>query len=296
VEIGHRHWTVALLTAALLQVALAAALYRPHTDRAAGLSGGVEIALGTTSGRSAETGEPYAADASEAVLQSTPDLQPPTDSPADPEPIRNQTDARLKEEESSVVTSPSPSPETTSAAAVARDTKPDAPPEDAAKKRAKPPAGRKREPKPAQKPVPPRSGIARQSADADRYESSVTTAAATSKAGDDAGTPTSGAGGGGTAAAVSPDYYRSLAAWLEKHKRYPRRAVQRRQQGVVKVSFKIDRQGNLLSRQIISSSGYRLLDEAADSLLLRASPMPGIPRQSTAQVLEVIVPIMYALR
>ena len=53
------------------------------------------------------------------------------------------------------------------------------------------------------------------------------------------------AGSGGnsdSAGIVSPDYYRSLTAWLEKHKRYPRRAMQRRQQGVVKVSFRIDRE------------------------------------------------------
>lgn len=295
-EIGHRHWAVALLTAAILQAALAAALYRPHTDSAAGLSGGVEIALGTSSGASAKAREPYAAEASEALPQSTPEVQPPTDSSAAPEPVLNEAESLLKKEESNAATPLSPRDETTTTAAVARDTMPTPPREAAAKNTTNLQAGRKREQKPVQKSVPPQPEIVRQSTEAGRQQSSAKTTATSSQAGADAGTQASGAGGSGVAATVSPEYYRSLAAWLEKHKRYPRRAVQRRQQGVVKVSFKIDRQGNLLSRQIISSSGYHLLDKAADSLLLRASPMPGIPRQSTAQVLEVIVPIMYALR
>ena len=120
-------------------------------------------------------------------------------------------------------------------------------------------------------------------------------ASATSMAGTG---PSSSIGSAGrtTGDEVSSEYYYKITAWLEKHKHYPQRAIQRRQQGVVKVYFRIDRHGNLLSREIIASSGYPLLDEAADALLLRASPMPGFPRQSTAQELEFSVPIKYALR
>jgi protein TonB len=151
-----------------------------------------------------------------------------------------------------------------------------------------------------QKNQPPRSTISKQKTDAGQHRKTDSVRLTSVKNGDhQSATAPAGAaatgGSGDAVTSVSPDYYHRLAAWLEQHKRYPRRAVQRRQQGVVRVSFKIDREGNLLAREIVASSGYRLLDEAADSLLLRASPMPGIPHQSTAQVLEVIVPIKFAL-
>ncbi|NCC36784.1 MAG: energy transducer TonB, partial [Chloroflexia bacterium] len=69
-----------------------------------------------------------------------------------------------------------------------------------------------------------------------------------------------GSSGKGTGAASARGYHGTLAAWLARHKRYPEQARRRQQQGTVRVTFTIDRQGRLLSHRIASSSGHPLLD------------------------------------
>lgn len=95
---------------------------------------------------------------------------------------------------------------------------------------------------------------------------------------------------------VRDNYYAELAGWLERYKRYPRRARKRRQQGVVEVTFVINRQGQLLSQQVVGSSGYRLLDREASEMLERASPMPPIPAELRYVQLSITVPIAFYLR
>ena len=110
-----------------------------------------------------------------------------------------------------------------------------------------------------------------------------------------------GAGGGGTAGKAdggkSKDrYYAELAAWLERHKRYPSQARKMRQEGIVRVRFVIDRSGKVLSHRIETSSGHTALDRAASELLRRSSPMPPIPASMNRSRLEIVVPIAYRLR
>lgn len=280
-----RHWTVALLAAALLQLALAAVLYHSRLNGTSDLRGGVEIEIGTALASVAGTvGRPVPG--TETANHSTPARQVKSNSPAATSSDLNK-EAALSEKEKN--RSPSLA-ETADAPAILSPPKPTTRPESSARTQALATVENRLTQTEVRKPAPQKSGMA----------AAETASGIAEKKGGSAEAVTTGPsdikGNSGVAATVSPEYYLRLAAWLEKHKRYPRRAVQRRQQGVVKVSFKIDRQGNLLSREIIRSSGYRLLDEAADSLLQRASPMPGIPQQSAVQVLEVIVPIMYALR
>ncbi len=117
-----------------------------------------------------------------------------------------------------------------------------------------------------------------------------------------AGAPSApGAGGGGTSGKAdggkSKDrYYAELAAWLERHKRYPPQARKMRQEGIVRVRFVIDRNGKVISHRIESSSGHTALDLAASELLRRASPMPAIPASMGQSRLEIVVPIAYRLR
>jgi protein TonB len=72
-------------------------------------------------------------------------------------------------------------------------------------------------------------------------------------------------------------YQTKLAAWLAKHKRYPKLAKRRKQQGVVKVKFQIDAEGKLLSHQLLERSSYDSLNKEVERMLKRASPMPPIP-------------------
>lgn len=108
-------------------------------------------------------------------------------------------------------------------------------------------------------------------------------------AGDQAGDP-------GENSAVAQGYYAELSTWLSRHKHYPRRARRKRQQGVVEVEFVIDGNGRLLDHRIVTSSGFRLLDDEAQALLERAAPMPSIPAELGQPRLSIIAPISFTLR
>lgn len=105
-----------------------------------------------------------------------------------------------------------------------------------------------------------------------------------------------GPAGAPTAAPAMDSYYARLAAWLERHKHYPRQAQRRRQEGVVKLRFVMDRQGQVLTAQVLHSSGYSALDEAARDMLRRAEPLPPLPPELTQARLEIVVPVAFDLR
>lgn len=110
----------------------------------------------------------------------------------------------------------------------------------------------------------------------------------------EAGSGHSSAGGGLPGAAA--DYVTLLQAWLEKHKTYPRRARTRRQEGVVKLYFVIDRNGQVLEHRIEESSGYRILDREVAEMIQRAAPMPAMPDDMDKTELALVVPIQFQLR
>ncbi|KCZ93495.1 energy transducer TonB [Hyphomonas johnsonii] len=91
------------------------------------------------------------------------------------------------------------------------------------------------------------------------------------------------------------EYAGLLQAWFMKHKRYPYPARSRRQQGVVKVWFRVDSAGNILEQRIDTGSGFRILDEATLALLERASPVPPPPPPLHGTDLTFTVPISYSL-
>lgn len=101
---------------------------------------------------------------------------------------------------------------------------------------------------------------------------------------------------GGGSEAAKDSYFSVLTSRLEEYKRYPRRARQRQQEGVVKVSFTIDAAGEVLEQNIIGSSGHRLLDKEVEKLLRRASPFPPIPGVFAQTSLSVTVPIAFSLQ
>lgn len=86
-----------------------------------------------------------------------------------------------------------------------------------------------------------------------------------------------------------------LLAHLEKHRRYPARARAARQQGVVYVSFRMNRQGQVISSSVLRSSGHATLDQAALDTLRRAQPLPRIP-DDRPDVVELTVPVEYFTR
>ena len=87
-----------------------------------------------------------------------------------------------------------------------------------------------------------------------------------------------------------------VLAHLERLKRYPRSAQARRQQGVVHVRFVIDRQGKVLSRSLERGSGVAALDEETLALVERADPLPTPPADMAQARIELVVPVVYAIK
>lgn len=106
-------------------------------------------------------------------------------------------------------------------------------------------------------------------------------------------TAAAGSNAGGTGKAA---YTRSLGAWLARHKRYPAEARSTGQQGTVRVTFSIDRNGRVVSRGVSAGSGHPVLDREALAMIDRASPMPRPPADLGGGRMTVTVPISFTLR
>src|SRR5262249_27052737 len=87
-----------------------------------------------------------------------------------------------------------------------------------------------------------------------------------------------------------PTWQSTLLARLEQFKRYPSLAQFRHQQGVVQLRFTMDRQGHVLSAQIVKSSGYDSLDDETLALIHRAEPLPPPPAEVAGATLSLTVP------
>lgn len=87
-------------------------------------------------------------------------------------------------------------------------------------------------------------------------------------------------------------YLGDLSRTLEKNKLFPKS----RETGTVVVRFTVSPAGELLSREVASSSGSAMLDEAAVRSLERAAPFPPIPAGASPGPLVVSVPFKYIAR
>lgn len=87
-----------------------------------------------------------------------------------------------------------------------------------------------------------------------------------------------------------------LLAHLQRHKRYPSIARQRRQQGTATIQFRIDRDGNVMTTDLVHSSGYVLLDRSAIEMVDRAQPLPRPPATVTDDELSLTLPVQFSLR
>lgn len=89
-------------------------------------------------------------------------------------------------------------------------------------------------------------------------------------------------------------WQRALLARLEKAKRYPAQA--NGSVGVVRVAFTIDRGGQIVSSEIVESSGSAALDAEALYMLRRAAPFPTPPLEAAEPELSFVVPVQFVRR
>lgn len=119
---------------------------------------------------------------------------------------------------------------------------------------------------------------------------------ATDAAGDAAAAAVEAEGAGGDRQAAKQSFTAKIAAILQRHRKYPRRARSRGQQGSGQLFFVMGADGRVLRTELHSSSGHRLLDKEILALLERAQPLPPIPAELGVTKLSLIVPISFTLR
>jgi periplasmic protein TonB len=95
---------------------------------------------------------------------------------------------------------------------------------------------------------------------------------------------------------IDPSWQSLLLKHLQQFKSYPSAAREHNEQGVVLLAFTLDRNGHVLSRRIVTSSGYPDLDAEVITLVQRAQPLPAFPASMTEAQLDLTVPIRFSLR
>jgi len=95
---------------------------------------------------------------------------------------------------------------------------------------------------------------------------------------------------------IDPSWQTLLFKQLQRFKNYPSGARARNEQGVVILAFTVDRDGHVLSRQIVTGSGYPDLDAEVLTMVERAQPLPAFPASMSQAQQDFSVPIRFSLR
>lgn len=90
-------------------------------------------------------------------------------------------------------------------------------------------------------------------------------------------------------------YFAKLKRRLEGVGGYPEIAKNQRLQGEVKINFTIQKDGKLGGLRLVSSSGYRILDEAALELLSDAAPYEVFPEEWNIEQLTIPLRVIYRI-
>ncbi|MDR1084266.1 MAG: energy transducer TonB [Deltaproteobacteria bacterium] len=117
------------------------------------------------------------------------------------------------------------------------------------------------------------------------------------------GTGQEGSGQGGVGGGTGRGNPDALAAYktriqrrLERSKKYPPMARSNRIEGVVYVTFTINKDGRVVNSSISRSSGFPVLDDEAMGLLRRVNPLPSIPDEVHASVVTLTAPLQFKIR
>jgi protein TonB len=97
-------------------------------------------------------------------------------------------------------------------------------------------------------------------------------------------------------AAAEANWEGILLSHLEQHKKYPRLARKRHEQGTAYLRFRMHRSGEVLSFALERSAGHEALDEEVLAMIKRAQPLPALPPEVTDSEVEIVVPVQFTLR
>ena len=100
----------------------------------------------------------------------------------------------------------------------------------------------------------------------------------------------------GVSATFKASYRATISAILKRHKHYPSRALTRRQEGTVAITFIINKDGKLAGYRITHSSGHRLLDREVEKMLKRAAPFPPFPIDMAQEFIRLSLPVDFYIK
>lgn len=93
----------------------------------------------------------------------------------------------------------------------------------------------------------------------------------------------------GAGASAKSSWQALVLSHLYRHIQYPPQALARKQEGVVLVKVRIDREGRVLFCKVVKTSGYALLDEEAGALFARSGALPAPPKEFFSQTNELLL-------
>jgi len=85
----------------------------------------------------------------------------------------------------------------------------------------------------------------------------------------------------------------TVAAKIKAVQRYPARAKARNEQGMAHAMLILSRNGSVLSRSIVRSSGHAELDQEALAMIDRAAPFPPFPPSRKEETVKLNLPINF---
>lgn len=86
-----------------------------------------------------------------------------------------------------------------------------------------------------------------------------------------------------------------LNALINIHKKYPPFAIRRGWQGTVELGLRVEADGKLSRVRVLKTSGYRILDEAALTMLTSADHLNGIEAWLNGHYFDTTLPVEYRL-
>lgn len=91
-------------------------------------------------------------------------------------------------------------------------------------------------------------------------------------------------------------YTQELSAWVINHQIYPAEAKAQGIEGSATVRLTIKRDGHLLNKVIVASSGNTMLDQAALDMVTHSDPMPKVPDNLVGEPLSYEIMIRFKLK
>ena len=86
----------------------------------------------------------------------------------------------------------------------------------------------------------------------------------------------------------------ALLAHLQKYKKYPKSALNSGKEGMNRLRFVVDAEGNVLSYELVGRSGNANLDRATLDMIRNAQPLPKPPADMVKSgSIEIVAPFVY---